>query len=185
MNKYLTDVRGFSNTGIAVFRTVTTAIPGLVGVLVGGRLAEARGRRPVAAIALADRDRDADGLLPHRRPVAVGHVGRRRSSWPARAASRSARSTPSSSPPRCARRRTRCSTSSACSARRPGSSLAGGLSDHARRPRPLDRAHRHRRRSLVALLVVPAAARSRRRTSLDDVSPTHTADPDDEYGPGP
>jgi predicted MFS family arabinose efflux permease len=53
MNKYLTDVRGFSNTGIAVFRTITTGLPGLVGLLVGGRLAEARGRRPVAAVALA------------------------------------------------------------------------------------------------------------------------------------
>ena len=52
MNKYLTDVRGFSNTGIAVFRTITTGLPGLLGLLVGGRLAEARGRRPVAAIAL-------------------------------------------------------------------------------------------------------------------------------------
>ena len=53
MNKYLTDIRGFSNTDIALFRTVTTAIPGLVGVLLGGRLAEARGRRPVAGISLA------------------------------------------------------------------------------------------------------------------------------------
>jgi MFS family permease len=53
MNKYLTDVRGFSNTDIAIFRSVTTAIPGLIGILLGGRLAEARGRRPVAALALA------------------------------------------------------------------------------------------------------------------------------------
>ena len=53
MNKYLTDIRGFSNTDIALFRSVTTAIPGLVGVLLGGRLAEARGRRPVAGISLA------------------------------------------------------------------------------------------------------------------------------------
>ncbi len=53
MNKYLTDDRGFSNTGVAVFRAVTTAVPGLVGLLLGGRLAEARGRRPVAAIAIA------------------------------------------------------------------------------------------------------------------------------------
>src|SRR5258707_473910 len=53
MNKYLTDIRGFTNTDIALFRTVTTAVPGLVGVLLGGRLAEARGRRPVAGIALA------------------------------------------------------------------------------------------------------------------------------------
>jgi len=52
-NKYLTDVHNYSNTNIAIFRAVTTGIPGLVGVVLGGRLAEARGRRPVAAIALA------------------------------------------------------------------------------------------------------------------------------------
>jgi MFS family permease len=53
MNKYLEDVHDFSNTSIALFRTVTTAVPGLIGLIVGGRLAESRGRRPVAAIALA------------------------------------------------------------------------------------------------------------------------------------
>jgi MFS family permease len=53
MNQYLIDVHGFSNTNIALFRAVTTAVPGLIGVVLGGRLAEARGRRPVAAIALA------------------------------------------------------------------------------------------------------------------------------------
>jgi len=53
MNKYLEDVRDFSSSGVAVFRTVTTAVPGLIGLLVGGRLAETRGRRPVAAIGLA------------------------------------------------------------------------------------------------------------------------------------
>src|SRR5262249_5691857 len=53
MNKYLTDVHGFSNSSIAVFRTITTGIPGLVGLILGGRLAEARGRRPIAAIGLA------------------------------------------------------------------------------------------------------------------------------------
>jgi MFS family permease len=52
MNKYLSDDRGFSNSGIAGFRAVTTAIPGLVGLLVGGRLAERIGRRPVAFVAL-------------------------------------------------------------------------------------------------------------------------------------
>jgi MFS family permease len=52
-NKYLTDIRGFTNTDIAFFRAVTTGVPGLVGVLIGGRLAEMRGRRPVAGIALA------------------------------------------------------------------------------------------------------------------------------------
>jgi MFS family permease len=53
MNKYLTDVHGFSNSGIALFRTITTGIPGLVGLILGGRLAEVRGRRPIAAIGLA------------------------------------------------------------------------------------------------------------------------------------
>lgn len=53
MNKYLEDVRNFSGTGIALFRTVTTAVPGLLGLLIGGRLADVRGRRPVAAIFLA------------------------------------------------------------------------------------------------------------------------------------
>jgi MFS family permease len=52
-NTYLTDVRDFSNSGIALFRAVTTGIPGLFGLVLGGRLAEVRGRRPIAAVALA------------------------------------------------------------------------------------------------------------------------------------
>jgi predicted MFS family arabinose efflux permease len=52
MNKYLSDVHEFSNSSIAVFRAITTAVPGLVGLLVGGRLAEIRGRKPVAITAL-------------------------------------------------------------------------------------------------------------------------------------
>jgi MFS family permease len=52
MNKYLSDDRGFSNSGIAGFRAVTTALPGLAGLLIGGRLAERFGRRPVAVTAL-------------------------------------------------------------------------------------------------------------------------------------
>ena len=52
MNKYLADVRDFSNFGIALFRTVTTALPGLIGLVMGGRLAEQRGRKPVAIVAL-------------------------------------------------------------------------------------------------------------------------------------
>jgi MFS family permease len=52
MNKYLSDVRDFSNSGIALFRTVTTGLPGLVGLVMGGRLAEQRGRKPVAIVAL-------------------------------------------------------------------------------------------------------------------------------------
>jgi MFS family permease len=52
MNKYLSDVRDYSNSGIAIFRAVTTALPGLVGLLIGGRIAEARGRRSLAISAL-------------------------------------------------------------------------------------------------------------------------------------
>jgi MFS family permease len=52
MNKYLSDERDFSNSGIAGFRAVTTALPGLIGLVVGGRLAESKGRKPVAIVAL-------------------------------------------------------------------------------------------------------------------------------------
>jgi MFS family permease len=51
LNKFLVDERGFSATAVAVF-TVATATPGVIGVLVGGRLADTRGRRPVGAVAL-------------------------------------------------------------------------------------------------------------------------------------
>jgi MFS family permease len=51
-NRFLTDERGFSNAGISVFRAVTSGLPGLAGLVIGGRLAERRGRRPVAAIGL-------------------------------------------------------------------------------------------------------------------------------------
>lgn len=51
-NRYLIDVHGFSNTGVAVLRAVTNGLPALIGVVIGGRLAETRGRRPVAVIAL-------------------------------------------------------------------------------------------------------------------------------------
>jgi MFS family permease len=51
-NRYLADVRGFSSSGIALLRAVTNGVPGLFGILLGGRLAETRGRRPVASIGL-------------------------------------------------------------------------------------------------------------------------------------
>jgi MFS family permease len=47
-NRYLTDERGFSSSGIALLKTVTNGIPGLAGILLAGRLTESRGRRPVA-----------------------------------------------------------------------------------------------------------------------------------------
>ena len=52
-NRFLTKEHGFSNSGISLFQAVTIGIPGLVGLVIGGRLAERRGRRPVAAIGLA------------------------------------------------------------------------------------------------------------------------------------
>jgi MFS family permease len=52
-NRFLTDEHGFSNTLIAVFRAVTAGLPGLVGIIIAGKLAETRGRRPVAIVAIA------------------------------------------------------------------------------------------------------------------------------------
>ena len=51
-NRYLADTRGFSGFDITVFRAITQGLPGVLGIVIGGRLAETRGRRPVAAIAL-------------------------------------------------------------------------------------------------------------------------------------
>ncbi len=51
-NRFLTDEHGYSNTVIAVFRGVTGGLPGLIGIVIAARLAETRGRRPVAIAAL-------------------------------------------------------------------------------------------------------------------------------------
>jgi MFS family permease len=50
-NGYLEDVRGFSATRIAIF-TIATATPAGIGLILGGRLADLRGRRRVIAVAL-------------------------------------------------------------------------------------------------------------------------------------
>ena len=50
-NRYLEDVRGYSATAIAAF-TLVTATPGALGLVVGGRIADARGRRRLIAVAL-------------------------------------------------------------------------------------------------------------------------------------
>ena len=46
-NRYLTQAHDFTNSDVAGFRTVTAGLPGVIGVLLAGRLAESRGRRPV------------------------------------------------------------------------------------------------------------------------------------------
>ncbi len=51
-NRFLSDEHGFSNSSIALFRGVTNGLPGLIGIVLAGRLAETRGRRPVGIIAL-------------------------------------------------------------------------------------------------------------------------------------
>jgi MFS family permease len=51
-NRYLTHAHDFSNSDVAVFRTVTAGLPGIIGVLLASRLAESRGRRPVTIIGL-------------------------------------------------------------------------------------------------------------------------------------
>jgi MFS family permease len=50
-NRYLDEVRGLSGSGIAVF-TLTTATPAALGLVLGGQLADRRGRRRVIAVAL-------------------------------------------------------------------------------------------------------------------------------------
>jgi MFS family permease len=50
-NQYLRAERGFSAGRIAVLSLVTGA-PGVIGIVVGGRLADVKGRRGVAAVAL-------------------------------------------------------------------------------------------------------------------------------------
>jgi MFS family permease len=51
-NRYLTDERGFSSSGIALLRATTNGLPGLAGILLAGRLTETRGRRPVAIVGI-------------------------------------------------------------------------------------------------------------------------------------
>jgi DHA1 family bicyclomycin/chloramphenicol resistance-like MFS transporter len=51
-NRYLTRAHDFSNSDVAGFRTVTAGLPGVIGVLLAGRLTESRGRRPVAVVGL-------------------------------------------------------------------------------------------------------------------------------------
>jgi MFS family permease len=50
-NDFLKDERGFTATGISIF-TLVTSTPAGIGVLLGGYLAETRGRRPVGAVGL-------------------------------------------------------------------------------------------------------------------------------------
>ena len=49
MNLYLGDERGYSGLGILILRAITQAVPALIAVMIGGRLAESSGRKPVAA----------------------------------------------------------------------------------------------------------------------------------------
>ena len=51
LNEYLRTERGFAAVGITAF-TLITNIPGAIGIVAGGRLADLRGRRIVGAIAI-------------------------------------------------------------------------------------------------------------------------------------
>ena len=51
-NRYLTRTHDFSNSEVALFRGLTAGVPGILGIVVAGRLTESRGRRPVAVIGL-------------------------------------------------------------------------------------------------------------------------------------
>ena len=48
-NRYLSDVRGYSGIGIFALRGVTQGIPALLGIILGGKIAESRGRRVIAS----------------------------------------------------------------------------------------------------------------------------------------
>jgi MFS family permease len=50
-NEFLRDSRGFDGARIALFQTITT-VPGAIGIIAGGRIADVRGRRIVATVAL-------------------------------------------------------------------------------------------------------------------------------------
>ncbi len=50
-NRYLSDVRGMSGSSIALF-SLSTATPAAVGLIIGGRLADRRGRRVLISVAL-------------------------------------------------------------------------------------------------------------------------------------
>ncbi len=52
MNEFLRDERGFSAARISLF-TLLTNTPGAIGIVVGGRLADTRGRRIVGAVGVA------------------------------------------------------------------------------------------------------------------------------------
>ena len=52
MNEFLRDERGFSAARISLF-TMLTNTPGAIGIVVGGRLADTRGRRVVGAVGVA------------------------------------------------------------------------------------------------------------------------------------
>ena len=52
LNEYLRAERGFSALGITLF-TLATNTPGGIGIIIGGRLADRRGRRVVGAVAIA------------------------------------------------------------------------------------------------------------------------------------
>lgn len=52
MNEFLRDERGFSASRISLF-TILTNTPGVIGIVVGGRLADTRGRRLVGAVGVA------------------------------------------------------------------------------------------------------------------------------------
>lgn len=52
MNEFLRDERGFDATRISLF-TILTNAPGAIGIVVGGRLADTRGRRLVGAVGVA------------------------------------------------------------------------------------------------------------------------------------
>ena len=187
MNKYLTDVRGFSNTGIALFRTVTTALPGLFGLAVGGRLAEARGRRTrrrdrarrsrpaTQMVFFLDGRRRCSGSWRRRRSSLAGAGGIALGTLDAELFPTEVRSTSN------ALLDVIGVLGSALGLLLAGAALAISSAGSAVRSRSRGIGVARRRALRRA-----RCSRSRPRAALDDVSPTQTTTSDaDEYGPRP
>ena len=128
-NRYLTNAHDFTNSDVALFRSVTLGLPGLIGILLAGRLAESRGRRPVTIIGLLVATGFQMAFFLTDGGRCSGSLRPSRSSPPRAVASRSPPSTPSSSPPRPAGRRTASCSSPASRDPRSASSLATQLRD--------------------------------------------------------
>ena len=99
-NEFLRDERGFSAAAVSLF-ALLTATPAGIGIVVGGRLADTRGRKVVAAVSARRRHDPAGRLVQPVGRLDVAGRHRRRRSSPPRSTPSCGSTAPSSSPRRC------------------------------------------------------------------------------------